>query len=109
MIARVSKRRLEQLKLDPAEAAKAAQLRYVSDDKPGISRVKSGSGFRYKGPDGRAVKDRETLYRIKRLAIPPAWTDVWIAPWENGHIQATGRDARRRKQYRYHARWREVR
>jgi DNA topoisomerase I len=109
MIARVNRKRLKELKLDPADAAKAAQLRYVMDDKPGITRSKAGKGFKYILPDGGVVKDRETLYRIKRLAIPPAWTDVWICPWENGHIQATGRDARGRKQYRYHSRWREIR
>src|SRR6185503_5830305 len=65
--------------------------------------------FRYLGADGRPLKDPEHLDRIRRLAIPPAWTDVWICPLENGHIQATGRDARGRKQYRYHTRWREHR
>jgi Topoisomerase IB len=91
------------------EAAKEAGLRYVNDDLPGISRVAAGKGVSYRRPDGTVVKDRETLARIKRLAIPPAWTDVWICPWANGHIQATGRDQRRRKQYRYHPEWSAVR
>lgn len=94
---------------DPVLAARVAALRYVSDDRPGIRRRKSGTGFSYADPDGRTIRDRATLRRIRALAIPPAWTDVWIAPLEDGHLQATGRDARRRKQYRYHVRWREVR
>ncbi|HVM45820.1 MAG TPA: DNA topoisomerase IB, partial [Candidatus Thermoplasmatota archaeon] len=89
-------------------AAKAAGLRYVSDAQPGIERVKRGSGFAYLR-DGKPVRDEETLARIRKLAIPPAWTDVWICPSENGHLQATGRDARGRKQYRYHPKWRELR
>jgi DNA topoisomerase-1 len=93
----------------PAESAKWAGLRYLNDDKPGIRRVGSGKSFRYVGPDGKPVRNAETLGRIRSLAIPPAWTDVWICPHENGHLQATGRDARGRKQYRYHPRWREVR
>jgi DNA topoisomerase-1 len=94
---------------DPPLTAKAAGLRYVSDDKPGIAREPAKDGFRYRGADGKLVRDNETLARIKSLAVPPAWTDVWICPWDNGHIQATGRDARKRKQYRYHPRWRSVR
>lgn len=93
----------------PEEAARAAQLRYVSDRAPGISRRGSPSRFSYVMPDGTRVRDRDTLDRIRKLAIPPAWTDVWISRIPNGHLQATGRDARKRKQYRYHARWREVR
>jgi len=92
-----------------ADAAKDAGLRYVSDTRPGITRKAHGKNFRYLRPDGSHVTDAETLARIKRLAIPPAWTEVWICPVANGHIQATGRDARRRKQYRYHERWREAR
>src|SRR3954451_9004669 len=84
-------------------AARAAGLRYVSDRKPGISRHRSGVSFSYRDADGKIVRDKETLRRIKSLAVPPAWTDVWICPFENGHIQAVGRDDRRRKQYRYHA------
>ncbi|MHB1558408.1 MAG: DNA topoisomerase IB [Isosphaeraceae bacterium] len=93
----------------PQAVAREAGLRYVGDESPGIRRVRSGRSFRYVDPDGRAVRDAETLGRIRALAIPPAWTDVWICPRENGHIQATGRDDRGRKQYRYHARWRSVR
>ena len=94
---------------DPVESAKAAGLRYVSDAKPGIKRIKRGTGFRYVHPDGSAVKEEETLQRIRSLVIPPAWQDVWICASANGHLQATGRDARGRKQSRYHPRWREVR
>ncbi|HEY0558505.1 MAG TPA: DNA topoisomerase IB [Thermoanaerobaculia bacterium] len=95
--------------VDPLESAKAAGLRYVTDDEPGLRRRKRGTGFTYVDPQGRTVKDKATLERIRKLAIPPAWTDVWICPRANGHLQATGRDARGRKQYRYHADWREVR
>jgi DNA topoisomerase I len=95
--------------VNPVASARAAGLRYVVDDKPGLTRHKRGKGFVYRGPDGKAVKDAATLARIRSLAIPPAYTDVWICPSENGHLQATGRDARGRKQYRYHPRWREVR
>lgn len=94
---------------DSPAAAEEAGLRYVSDDRPGIRRVRAGRGFRYAGPDGRPVTDPAELERIRRLAIPPAYTDVWISPDPRGHLQATGRDARGRKQYRYHPRWREVR
>jgi DNA topoisomerase-1 len=92
-----------------AEAAKLVGLRYVSDDVPGITRKPAKNGFRYYDADGMPIRDEDTLARIKSLAIPPAWTDVWICPRNNGHIQATGRDARKRKQYRYHPRWRSVR
>ena len=91
------------------ETAKAAGLRYVSDEGPGIRRKRAGKSFSYRGLDGKPIRDPEVLTRIRSLGIPPAWTDVWICPHANGHIQATGRDARGRKQYRYHARWREVR
>jgi DNA topoisomerase-1 len=91
------------------EHAKDAGLRYVSDESPGIRRISSGKGFAYIAPSGKRVTDSETIARIKSLAIPPAYRDVWICPDPNGHIQAVGRDARRRKQYRYHPRWREVR
>ena len=94
---------------DPVEAAREAGLRYVSDDRPGIRRRRAGKGFRYVRPDGTAVRDEQTLRRIKALVIPPAWEDVWIATDPRGHIQATGRDAKGRKQYRYHDRWRAVR
>src|SRR3989440_201163 len=94
---------------DPVQSARAAGLRYVSDLRPGIRRKRAGRAFSYLHPDGGVVRDREALRRIQRLVIPPAWTDVWICPDPRGHVQATGRDARGRKQYRYHARWREVR
>ena len=90
-------------------AAREARLRYASDAEPGLRRVRSGKGFTYRNPDGQPVKDPSMLRRIKALAIPPAWTDVWICPDPEGHLQATGRDQRRRKQHRYHPRWREVR
>lgn len=95
--------------MDTVDTAKAAGLRYVYDSRPGIRRLKRGEGFRYVGPDGRPIRDAETLARIKSLVIPPAWTDVWICPVANGHLQATGRDARGRKQSRYHPRWRTTR
>jgi DNA topoisomerase-1 len=89
--------------------AQLAQLKYVSDSAPGIRRQGRPGSFSYIGPDGKKVRDPETLGRIKALVIPPAWEDVWICTNPNGHLQATGRDARGRKQYRYHPRWREVR
>src|SRR5437762_1515152 len=89
--------------------AQIAGLRYTSDDQPGIRRRRKGRGFMYVDRDGIPVRDKAELRRIKRLAIPPAWSDLWISPSPLGHIQATGRDARGRKQYRYHERWREVR
>ena len=95
--------------IEPREASRAAGLRYVSDEAPGIRRLRRGKFFSYKDADGRTVRDRPTLKRIKSLAIPPAWTDVWICPLADGHLQATGRDQRGRKQYRYHPRWRQVR
>jgi DNA topoisomerase-1 len=95
--------------VDPAEVAKSAGLRYVSDTMPGIKRKRAGKHFSYIGLDGKPIRDPEVLRRIRSLAIPPAWTNVWISPKPDGHIQATGRDARGRKQYRYHPRWREVR
>jgi DNA topoisomerase-1 len=94
---------------DPSESAQAAGLRYVSDSMPGIRRKKAGKGFTYIGTDGKTIHDSKDLARIRSLAIPPAYTDVWICPVPSGHIQATGRDARGRKQYRYHPKWREVR
>ena len=91
------------------QSAKAAGLRYVADGVPGIRRRKSGRTFTYARPEGGRVRDPQTLGRIRALAVPPAWRDVWICPREDGHLQATGRDARGRKQYRYHPRWQEVR
>src|SRR5919204_5464461 len=105
---RVATARLMDALLAP-RAAEVAGLRYVNGTGAGIRRVRAGNAFRYLGPEGRTIRSRATLARIRALAIPPAWTDVWICPHEDGHLQAWGRDARRRKQYRYHERWREVR
>src|SRR5689334_5711862 len=91
------------------EAAEEAGLRYVTDQKPGYTRKAKGDDFKYFDTEGKPISDEQRLLRIKRLAIPPAWTEVWICPSPNCHIQATGRDARRRKQYLYHERWREIR
>lgn len=93
----------------PDQTAASAGLQYVTDHLPGIRRQRVGSGFRYVTPHGSILRDAKTLQRIRSLAIPPAWTDVWICPHPLGHLQATGRDARRRKQHRYHPRWRQVR
>ncbi len=90
-------------------AAKAAGLHYIGDDKPGISRRKSGKGFSYRDANNETIRDEEVLARVKAIVVPPAWRDVWICPFANGHIQATGLDERGRKQYRYHQKWREVR
>ncbi len=94
---------------DAIDAAEEAGLRYVSDDRPGYTRKAKGDDFDWLDADGEPIRDEQRLLRIKRLAIPPAWTEVWVSPLANGHIQATGRDARGRKQYVYHDRWREVR
>ena len=108
---RKEKKKIAQLKIvtDPEEAAEDAGLRYVSDEQPGYTRKRKGDGFEYFDTDGKPIKDEQRILRINRLAIPPAYKDVWICPTLNGHIQATGRDDRGRKQYRYHERWREVR
>jgi DNA topoisomerase-1 len=90
-------------------AAKEAGLQYVSDERTGYRRRAKGKHFEYLDTEGKPIRDEQRVLRVKRLAIPPAWTDVWICPSPNGHVQATGRDARGRKQYRYHERWREVR
>jgi DNA topoisomerase-1 len=95
--------------VDPRDAAESVGLTYVSDEEPGIRRRRAGKGFTYTRPGGGTVQDEATLKRIRSLAIPPAWTDVWICPKANGHIQATGRDAKERKQYKYHPQFREVR
>ena len=95
--------------IESAEAAEEAGLSYVSDDRPGYTRKARNGEFEYLDTQGKRIRDEQRLLRIKRLAIPPAWTNVWICPSPTGHIQATGRDARRRKQYRYHERWRELR
>ena len=94
---------------DPVETAEEAGLRYVSDDQPGYTRKLKGDDFEYFDSRGKLIADEQRIQKIKRLAIPPAWTNVWICPSPNCHIQATGRDARSRKQYCYHERWREVR
>jgi DNA topoisomerase-1 len=94
---------------DPYESARIAGLRYVTDEMAGIRRRRAGAGFVYLDPQGRPVRDRDTLGRIRSLAIPPAWTDVWICPLASGHLQAVGLDARGRKQYRYHPLYRKVR
>jgi len=95
--------------LEPEQAAKAAGLRYVDDSAPGFKRKKVGTGFGFRDPEGKVVRDPETIKRIRSIGIPPAYTDVWICPDPRGHIQATGRDAKGRKQYRYHPRWSEIR
>lgn len=94
---------------DGRAAAREAGLRYVTDSLPGIRRIRCGAGFRYLKPNGRRLTSQRELARIKALVIPPAWEDVWICPLENGHLQATGRDAKQRKQSRYHVKWQEVR
>src|SRR5262245_52004712 len=91
------------------QSAKSAGLRYVADSRPGLRRLRASRAFRYLGLNGRNLTDAKTLKRIQALAIPPAWTDVWICPHANGHLQATGHDTKGRKQYRYHRHWREVR
>ena len=116
--ARALRTPIEEDAADPPAAARAAGLRYVDCSRPGLRRRRTGKkvrvgkrwvpAFVFEEASGRVVRDREILERIRALAIPPAWTDVWICPSANGHIQATGRDARGRKQYRYHPRWRDV-
>src|SRR5205085_4886418 len=91
------------------ESAAEAGLSYATDDQSGFRRIRSGGGFRYVDTKGKPLRAREHLARIRSLAIPPAWKDVWICPTANGHLQATGRDARGRKQHRYHPQWRETR
>ncbi len=93
----------------PAKSARTVGLRYATDQQPGIRRERCGRGFRYRNAQGRIIRNRRTLNRIKSLVIPPAWTDVWICPHDQGHLQATGRDERGRKQHLYHPRWREAR
>jgi DNA topoisomerase-1 len=99
----------ETLQADPVESAEVAGLRYVSDEMPGISRRRAGKGFTYINAQGETIKDEKVLNRIKALAIPPAYKNVWICPYQNGHLQAVGFDERGRKQYRYHEKWRQVR
>lgn len=94
---------------DPVESAKAAGLRYVNDSGSGITRERDGDHWRYASSSGKPISDPKQIERIDKIGIPPAWTEVWICPYANGHIQATGRDTKGRKQYRYHTRWRETR
>jgi DNA topoisomerase-1 len=105
------KKKIAELEIvtDPKEAAAEAGLRYVSDEQPGYARKRRGKTFTYFDTEGKEIRDETRILRLNRLAIPPAYTDVWICPSSNGHLQATGRDDRGRKQYRYHDRWREVR
>src|SRR5204863_5867683 len=93
----------------PRDSAVAAGLHYTTDARPGIRRTRHGSSFRYINKQGRTIRSAQELGRIRSLVIPPAWKDVWISPDPRGHLQAVGRDARGRKQYRYHPKWREVR
>ncbi len=106
---RYSARRRPAKRQEPQDYAVAAGLRYVTDDRPGIRRLRTAKGFRYVGIDGKPLHDPSVLHRIKSLRIPPAYRDVWICPYANGHLQATARDARGRKQYRYHLSWRGIR
>ena len=99
----------ESIIVDPPRSAEQAGLVYVTDDRPGITRRRAGKGFVYRDADGRRISDRQTLDRLRRIAIPPAWTRVWISPDPSGHLQGTGRDARGRKQHRYHADWHAAR
>jgi DNA topoisomerase I len=97
------------LRVDPCESARVLGLQYVTDTGPGIRRQRTSKGFTYRAPDGTPIRDRQALQRMKTLGIPPAWTEVWICPVPEGHLQATGRDAKGRKQYRYHPHWRAQR
>jgi DNA topoisomerase-1 len=108
---RKEKKKISEIEVatDPVEVAEEAGLRYVSDDQPGYTRKSKGGDFEYFDTEGKAIRDEARVLRIRRIAIPPAYKDVWICPSPNGHIQATARDARGRKQYRYHERWREAR
>jgi DNA topoisomerase-1 len=102
-------RRLERIQRDPVRTAKAAGLRYVSDTHPGLTRHRAGKSFSYRTAEGAVCRDKATLTRIRAMVLPPAWTNVWICPDEAGHLQATGIDAKGRKQYRYHADWNALR
>lgn len=104
-----SARELPEIVVRAQQHARESGLIYVSDTEPGIRRMRAGKGFRYLGPNRKPIHESRTLERIRSLAIPPAYTDVWICSKARGHLQATGRDARGRKQYRYHPEWREVR
>lgn len=102
-------KKLEKIGRDPKTTAKAVGLRYVADSAPGYIRKKSGQGWRYLDADGKPVKDKELIDRFNKLVIPPAYTNVWISPYDNGHLQFTGTDVAGRKQYRYHAYWNKIR
>lgn len=102
-------KKLEKIGRDPKTTAKAVGLRYVSDSTPGYTRTKAGTGWSYLDADGKTVKDKELINRFNRLVIPPAYTNIWISPYENGHLQFTGTDAAGRKQYRYHSDWNKIR
>ncbi|WP_017299360.1 DNA topoisomerase IB [Nodosilinea nodulosa] len=94
---------------EPKQIARQSGLRYVTDQQPGLTRKKSGRGFSYFDVNGELIRDRSERDRIQKIVIPPAWEDVWICPFEDGHLQATGRDAKGRKQYRYHTDWQRIR
>src|SRR6201996_5583475 len=102
-------KKLEKIGRGPLVTAKAAGLRYASDSNPGYTRKKSGKGFSFYDADDKLVKDKELIHRFNKLVIPPAYTNVWISPYENGHLQFTGTDAAGRKQYRYHPHWNKIR
>jgi DNA topoisomerase I len=102
-------KKLEKIGRDPKITAKAVGLRYVSDSTPGFTRKKSGKGWSFYNPDGSLVKEKELVNRFNKLVIPPAYTNVWISPYENSHLQFTGTDAAGRKQYRYHPGWNKIR
>ncbi len=102
-------KKLEKIGRDPKVTAKAVGLRYVSDSTPGYTRKKTGDKWTYIDPDGKPVKDKELIMHFNKLVIPPAYTNAWISPYENGHLQFTGTDAAGRKQYRYHAEWNKIR
>jgi DNA topoisomerase-1 len=108
-VARQRRTRIVHTPVNPVQSAQAARLRYTADNTRGIRRKRAGKGFRYLGINGKVIRDPAQLRRIQALVIPPAWRDVWISALPEGHLQATGRDARGRKQYRYHRRWRETR
>ncbi|WP_374950845.1 DNA topoisomerase IB [Mucilaginibacter sp.] len=102
-------KKLEKIGRDPKVTAKAVGLRYVADSTPGYTRKKSGKGWTYMDAEGTTVKDKELIHRFNGLVIPPAYTNVWISPYDNGHLQFTGTDAAGRKQYRYHSHWNKIR
>ena len=106
---RDASRASQRIRPDDIQSAKSVGLRYVTDREPGIRRLHGSLGFRFIGPDGKTIRHQAELKRIRALAVPPAWTHVWICRDGRGHLQATGRDAKGRKQYRYHAQWRTCR